>query len=780
MTAASTKQIEIDEAQSVPAPKPRRWKRILLGLVVILIAAVLALGLWPAKADFRGDEATAGVGRDGGGLKRSFPSMIFPADNSPAGSQASERIALGRLLYFDPILSGANDISCATCHHPDLGLSDGRALSMGKGGRGLGPDRAGGAAIKRGAPTVWNTAFNHMQFWDGRAPNLEEQARGPITSDIEMAENPETLVSELKAIPEYTNLFDRAFGSQNGAGVTFDNAVKAIAAFERTLTTNNSPFDRFVAGDEHALTDSQRRGFDLFRSGKTRCFECHGLPTFANRDFKIIGVPDTDVNQPDFGRFEVTQGEGNKRAFKVPTLRNVALTAPYMHNGRFKTLEEVIDFYAGGGGPGKGFDTPHIDDKIRVFPITAEEKADLAAFLISLTDESNLPQFPDRVPSGLAIVPRLTNPGREIAAKFNTGSPREQVESRAPQTITVKAGESIQSAVRRAHAGDTIEVMPGIYHEMITIDIDNITLKGVTGPAQPARPVLHGRGQLSDAVIVTGNNFHIEGFDVRDYTANGIVVQNAHAPVFRDLVIDKTGLYGVYPVSCTSVWVERVEASGIADAAIYVGQSRDIVVKDCIAHDNVTGIEIENSVNAVVENNYVYNNTGGILVFVLPNNPSKVGRNCKVINNRVIDNNHPNFGAPNSIVSHVPPGTGVMIMAADETEVTGNEIRGNDCYGVAIFSLELAFPPGTAFDVGPTPENNWIHDNVYSDNGRNPAGALARAGLKGADLLWDLSGSTNRWQEPSATQATPLLSASWPASARLAQWRVLQIAKDYL
>lgn len=780
MTAASAKQIGIEETEPARAPRPRRWKRLLVGLLVILFAAVAALGLWPAKADFSGDETTAGVGNDGGGLRRSFPSMIFPADNSPAHEKAAERIALGRVLYFDPILSGANDVSCATCHHPDLGLSDGRALSMGKGGRGLGPDRAGGAVIKRGAPTVWNAAFNHMQFWDGRAPNLEEQARGPITSDVEMAENPETLVTELKAIPEYATRFDAAFGGANGSGVTFDNVVKAIAAFERTLTTNNSPFDRFVAGDANALTEAQRRGFDLFRSGKTRCFECHGMPTFANRDFKIIGVPDTDLNQPDFGRFDVTEGEGNKRAFKVPTLRNVALTAPYMHNGRFKTLEEVIDFYAGGGGPGKGFDTPHIDDKIRVFPITPEEKSDLAAFLISLTDESNLPQIPDRVPSGLAVVPRLTNPGREVAAKQNTGSPREQAGEREPQTITVKAGESIQSAVRRARAGDTIEVGPGVYHEMITVDIDNITLRGQAGTGGPARPVLDGRGQLSDAVIVTGNNFHIEGFDVRDYTANGIVVQNAHAPVFRDLVIDKTGLYGVYPVSCTSVWVERVTATRIADAAIYVGQSRDIVVKDCTAHSNVTGIEIENSVNAVVENNYVYNNTGGILVFVLPNNPSKVGRNCKVINNRVIDNNHPNFGAPNSIVSRVPPGTGVMIMAADETEVTGNEIRGNDCYGVAIFSLELAFPAGTEFDVGPTPENNWVHDNVYSDNGRNPAGAVARAGLKGADLLWDLSGWSNRWQESSATQSTPLLSASWPGVARRAHWRVLQFAKDYL
>ena len=625
MTAASAKQIEVEQSEPARAPRPRRWKRFVVGLLVILFAAVAALGLWPAKADFSGDEMTAGVGNDGGGLKRSFPAMIFPADNSPAHEKAAERIALGRVLYFDPILSGANDVSCATCHHPDLGLSDGRALSMGKGGRGVGPDRAGGAVIKRGAPTVWNAAFNHMQFWDGRAPNLEEQARGPITSEVEMAENPETLVTELKAIPEYATRFDAAFGGANGSGVTFDNVVKAIAAFERTLTTNNSPFDRFVAGDANALTEAQRRGFDLFRSGKTRCFECHGMPTFANRDFKIIGVPDLDPNQPDFGRFDVTEGEGNKRAFKVPTLRNVALTAPYMHNGRFKTLEEVIDFYAGGGGPGKGFDTPHIDDKIRVFPVTPEERADLAAFLVSLTDESNLPQIPDRVPSGLAVVPRLTNPAREIAAKQNTGSPREQAGERPPQTITVKAGESIQSAVRRARAGDTIEVGPGVYHEMITVDIDNITLRGQAGTGGPARPVLDGREKLSDAVIVTGNNFHIEGFDVRDYTANGIVVQNAHAPVFRDLVIDKTGLYGVYPVSCTSVWVERVTATRIADAAIYVGQSRDIVVKDCTAHGNVTGIEIENSVNAVVENNYVYNNTGGILVFVLPNNPSKVG-----------------------------------------------------------------------------------------------------------------------------------------------------------
>jgi parallel beta-helix repeat protein len=239
-------------------------------------------------------------------------------------------------------------------------------------------------------------------------------------------------------------------------------------------------------------------------------------------------------------------------------------------------------------------------------------------------------------------------------------------------------------------------------------------------------------------------------------------------------------LYGVYPVSCSDVTIERVTATGIADAAIYVGQSRDIVVRNSVAYANVTGIEIENSINALVENNHVYNNTGGILVFLLPNNPSKVARGCRVIGNRVIDNNHPNFGNPNSIVSRVPPGTGVMIMAADETEVTGNEIRGNDCYGVAVFSLEMAFPQGTIFDVGPIPERNRVYNNVYCDNGRNPAGAVVRAGIAGADLIWDLSGWSNTWDEPLATASTPLLRAGWPSFFRRAYWRALSLARDYL
>ena len=819
MAAASPKQVELDHTEPRLETRRRPRRRWLIALIVLLalpIAGFVALGLWPVKADFVGDAGTVGVGKGGGGLVRQFPKMVVRADNPMPVSKDDERVQLGRLLFFDPILSGANDISCATCHHPDLGFTDGRPLSMGKGGHGVGPNRAGGSVVRRGAPTLWNAAYNHKQFWDGRAEDLEDQAKGPITSDVEMNEGPDNLVGELNKIPEYVSRFDAAFSGNNGSAVTFDNVLRAVAAFERTLTTNNSPFDRFVRGELDALTPEQRRGFNLFRSGRTRCFECHGLPTFANRDFKIIGVPEDDP-QADLGRFEVTKGEGNKYAFKVPTLRNVVLNAPYMHNGRFKTLEEVLDFYAAGGGPGAGFKEAKVDDKIHTYSITPEEKQDLIAFLYSLTDESNLPEIPDKVPSGSPVVSHLNNPARELVAKYNTGSPREEIAERPPQTITVKAGESIQAAVDHARPGDTIEVMPGLYSEEVKIDIDNITLRGltmeqalqkdggareagsrsvaklhpgtvvsdafrveVTTPFAPDRPILDGDGKLSDGVLATGSNFRIESFDLRNYVANGVVTQHARNVTFLNLNIDKTGLYGVYPVSCTGVTIDQCVATGIADAALYVGQSRDIVVRNSEAHDNVTGIEIENSVNAVVENNYVHDNTGGILVFILPNNPSKVGHNCIVRNNRVIDNNHPNFGNPNSIVSNVPPGTGVLVMAADNNEITANEIRGNGCYGVAVFSLEVSFPKGTAFDVGPIPENNWIHDNTYSDNGRSPAGALQRAGIKGADLVWDLSGWSNRWHESNATHSTPILNATWPSFARRAYWRVLMLAQQYL
>ena len=770
-TISSAKEIEIG---GTTIRRKRRLLRSLIVIPAIPVIILLATGFWPAPRDFHGDESTAGAGTGRGGLDRPFPAMIV----RPESPVTDDKVKLGRLLFFDPVLSGGNDISCATCHHPDLGFTDGRGQAMGKGGHGVGPARSGGSVVRRGSPTIWNAAYNRKQFWDGRATDLEDQAQNPIKSEIEMDQNPDELVRELKAIPEYVQLFDSTFGGSGGSSVSFDSVVKAIASFERTLTANNSPFDRYVKGDLEALTPAQKRGFNIFRSGKTRCFECHGLPTFANPDFKIIGVPDLDPNQPDFGRAEIEGGEGYKRAFKVPTLRNVVLNAPYMHNGRFKTLDEVIDFYSKGGGPGVGVETPNLDDKIRPYQITQQEKEDLIGFLYALTDESKLPSFPEHVPSGLPVVPRLENPIRGAVAKYNTGSAQQDSSARPGQVITVKAGESIQAAVDRARPGDTIEVQPGSYSEMVAVDLDNITMRGITTGGN--RPTLDGQRKIPDAVIATGDNFHIEGFSVRHYTGNGIAVQNARQAVFKDLLVDDTGRYGVYPVSCTGVTVERVTVTGVADAGIYVGRSRDIVVRDCEAHDNVTGIEIENSLNAVVENNYVHDNTGGILVFVLPNNPSKVGRNCVVRGNRIINNNHENFADPGAIVHNVPPGTGLMIMAADETEVTGNEIRGNDCYGVAVFSLTNVFPKGTVFDVGPDPENNWIHDNTFGDNGRRVAGAVARAGLPGADLIWDATGWSNRWDESKATRSSALPGSRWPVVARRGWWRLLSVARDYL
>jgi cytochrome c peroxidase len=732
------------------------------------------------------------------GLQKAFPTEIAQPSDNPT---TPEKVELGKLLFFDPILSDDNTLSCAHCHHPHLGFSDGQPRSRGRGGKGAGRERTGGIELTRGAPSLWNTVYNHRQFWDGRAAHLEEQARMVITTPEEVNADPAELVRELKAIPEYRALFDKAFGGTDGESITFNNVTHAIAAFQRTLVSFNSRFDRYAAGDGSALSPQEKRGLKLFLSPKTRCNECHGIPVFADRNFKVIGVPPPKDGPADVAKPEAERGRGGgpNGAFKIPTLRNIALTAPYMHNGVFETLEEVLDFYAGGGGRGLGLDVPLQDDKIRKFSLTPQEKADLIAFLLALTDESAAPEIPARVPSGLPVVqpqaPRvptrlnLTSPElrrirqmqrraeREVSptraigfsrqaagtaqastrfpsrrgGNLREGGKPDQAGAKSPaRVVEVRPGESIQEAVDKAGRDGVVRIYPGTYHENVLVIHHGVTIEGVIRNGK--RPVLDGRNILPDAISGLGNDFKVMNLEIRNYQGNGVVVHKARNVIYRNLILHNTGLYGVYPIECDGVLVEDCKVSGARDAGIYVGQSRNIVVRRNEAFQNVTGIEIENCVNAIVEDNYVHNNTGGILVFLLPFNPSKVQDGCIVRRNRVINNNTPNFADPEAIVSNVLKGTGIMLLAADNTEVYENEIVGNGTFGIMTIGLRQIFPAPTPLDVDPNPDGNRIYNNILRDNAKDPDERLKRFGVPPVDLLWDMTGKGNAWNQPDATR----------------------------
>ena len=704
-------------------------------------------------------------------LNRGFPLMLI-RENNP-NTQKKEK--LGKLLYFDPLLSGDNNISCAHCHHPDLGFTDNRALSMGHGGSGIGQSRIGGAVLRRSSPTIWNSGYNHKQYWDGRADDLEHQAGFPIQDIQEMAQDKDELIKELQNIPEYIQLFNEAFGSNDiTKSVTFENVTFAIAAFERTITANNTRFDQYSRGNHLALSKSERRGLNLFRSLKTRCFECHNFPTFNNPDFKAIGVPNIENNEPDLGRAEIV-GKGYENAFKVPTLRNIALTAPYMHNGVFNTLDEVVDFYAGGGGRSHGFKGSQLDDKIRKFDLSYEERKDLVAFMHTLTDESNKPTIPKRVPSSLPVVPSLDNQSLEMDGKeIKYIEPEKNNVERIGKKLIIYSGHSIQDGIEAAEDGDTVFVQSGEYFETLMIDKSNITILGDRKSGE--LPVLNGKNILPDAGVGTGSNIEINGFIIKDYTANGLMLNRSSDVTFRNVHCKNTGLYGLYPVECVGVLVEDCSVTGISDAGIYIGQSKDIVVRNNVTYGNVTGIEIENSVNALVENNEVYDNAGGILVFLLPNNPSKVSLNCRIVNNYIYKNNHVNFGEPGSIVSNVPQGTGLMIMAGDSVEVTGNRFHDNQSFGASVIGLDLFFGSDFIYDVDPIPDACWLHDNEYRNNGYNPAKIVKESGLDGADLLWDVTGFNNNWDEKNVTSIPPTLpNKGWSWLARKTNYRVWRL-----
>jgi cytochrome c peroxidase len=294
-----------------------------------------------------------------GGLAALPEQPPVPTDNP----QTPAKIELGKMLFFDTRLSRDYSLSCATCHDPDKAYSDGRSKAVG----------IGNNELPRHSPSILNAAYNSAQFWDGRASSLEEQARGPIMNDAEMGMPDErTLVSRLQAETEYRERFREVFGGE----INLANIAKSLAAFERTLVTPDSSFDRYAGGDKNALSDQQKRGLVVF-FGKGSCTQCHNGVNLTDNQYYSLGAR-SDNNSGDMGRFAVTKNAADQGAFKTPGLRNIGLRAPYMHDGAMPTLEEVLDWYDRGGGTGPKSSLLHQLD------LTHDEKLDLLAFLESL------------------------------------------------------------------------------------------------------------------------------------------------------------------------------------------------------------------------------------------------------------------------------------------------------------------------------------------------------------------------------------------------------------
>jgi cytochrome c peroxidase len=283
----------------------------------------------------------------------------FPASNPFSTAKAK----LGQTLFFDPRLSGSNRISCATCHNPLLGWGDGLPKGRGEDMR----------ELPRRTPTILNLAWSKLLFWDGRAKSLEEQALVPIAMDIEMHQDLNVLAGKLGAIPGYAQQFDLVFP---GEGVSSETVAKALATYERAIVSGTAPFDRWVSGDESAIPEAAKRGFALF-NGKANCASCHVGWAFTNNGFADIGLPDTAIGRGAY----LKQIPAMQHAFKTPTLRDVALRAPYMHDGSIPALEGVIAHYSGGF-----VERPSLSANLKPLGLTAEESADLVAFLETLTE----------------------------------------------------------------------------------------------------------------------------------------------------------------------------------------------------------------------------------------------------------------------------------------------------------------------------------------------------------------------------------------------------------
>lgn len=321
--------------------------------------------------------------------------------DAPAAAVDSAQVALGRALFFDPVLSANRERACASCHLPSRGFSDGRRVA-------LAIDRGN---LPRNAPGLMNVSDQVSFFWDGRAVSLEDQIDGPMHSEKELGGLSRRQVeARLDSIPEYRALFRNTYGT---AHPRWPDAKRAIAAFERTIRSGQSTVDRWWKREipESEVPAEVRHGFDLY-AGRAQCSRCHFLPLttsvipgdFTTQEFQVIGVPADSSGlslDPDPGHFAVTHLDADRHAFKAPSLRNVAHTAPYMHNGAFETLDQVIRFYNRGGGRGLGLDVPNQAPEVRPLHLSVQDEADLVRFLEALSDDPNTLVTPAHVPSGL-------------------------------------------------------------------------------------------------------------------------------------------------------------------------------------------------------------------------------------------------------------------------------------------------------------------------------------------------------------------------------------------
>lgn len=365
------------------------------GRLVALQAAMLP----PADAEAR---AARPVNEQATGLFD--PDFLRPAYYAKQDRRepSPDQIELGRLLFFDPVLSSNNQRACASCHHPAKAFTDGTAKS---------PAFAPNATVARNAPTLLNAIFSTAYFWDSRAGFLENQIPEVVSRPEELHSSYAEIVQKLQGSRGYQQLFQQAFGTKGAPALSATSVNRALAAYLRSLVALNSPFDKYMRHETEALSASAARGANLFM-GKAACATCHFAPLFngtvpprfTDSETEVIGVPagaDLAHAQPDAdaGRGSIIRAEALRGAFKTPTVRNAALTAPYMHNGVFGTLGEVVEFYSRGGGAGLGLSIPNQTLPFDNLDLTAQEKLDLVKFMEALTDTTTRYVAPPRLPA---------------------------------------------------------------------------------------------------------------------------------------------------------------------------------------------------------------------------------------------------------------------------------------------------------------------------------------------------------------------------------------------